>query len=116
MAGLVPAISIREIPRATNFVIMPLDFNELERRALALRKAGRFRDAMAIYFFMGDGDPSLDAGYLAYQIAMCHEALGDLHAAKWWYGRALEENPRIPKYQEARRRLENIGFDKLPST
>jgi hypothetical protein len=44
---------------------------------------------MAIYFWMGDGDPSLDAGYLAYQIAACHEALGDLHAAKWWYGRAF---------------------------
>jgi len=91
------------------------DFNALEQRALSLKDAGRFRDAMAIYFFMGDGDPSLDAGYLANRIGECHEALGELHAAKWWYGRAVEENPQILKYQEARRRLANLGIESLPS-
>lgn len=91
------------------------DFNELERRAVRFKEAGRFRDAMAVYFFMGDGDPSLDAGYLAARIGECHEALGDLHAARWWYGRALEENPQIAEYQEKRQKLELVGFDKLPS-
>jgi hypothetical protein len=44
---------------------------------------------------MADGDPSLDGGYLGKRIAECHEALGDLHAAKYWYGRAIEENPIV---------------------
>jgi hypothetical protein len=92
-----------------------IDFNELERRAGSLRAAKRFREAMAIYFFMADGDPSLDAGHLAHAIGACHEGLGDLHAARWWYGRALEENPEIPAYQQARSRLDNVGFDRLPS-
>jgi tetratricopeptide (TPR) repeat protein len=91
------------------------DFNELENRARAFKEAGRFRDAMAIYFFMGDGDPSLDAGYLAARIGECHEALGDRHAARWWYGRALEENPHIAEYQGLKRKLESVGFDELPS-
>jgi hypothetical protein len=91
-----------------------IDFNELESRAVAFREARRFRDALAIYFCMADGDPSLDAGYLAEQIGACHEALGELHAAKYWYGRAVEENPRIQQYQAARQRLDPIGFDVLP--
>ena len=75
--------------------------------------AGRPRDAMAIYLFMGDGDPSLDAGYLAEHIGRCCEQLGDLHGAKWWYGRAVEENPGIPAYLEARRRLDSVTINSL---
>src|SRR4051794_36051659 len=93
---------------ASGAVMMKHDFNELEKRARRFEESGRFRDALAIYFCMGDGDPSLDAGYLAHQIGSCHEALGELHAARWWYGRAREENPEIPKYQEARNRLEGV--------
>jgi tetratricopeptide (TPR) repeat protein len=92
-----------------------IDFNDLERRATAFREARRFRDALAIYFWMADGDPSLDAGCLAKQIGACHEASGELHAARYWYGRAVEGNPEIPEYQEARKRLEPIGFDALPN-
>ena len=89
------------------------DFNVLERRAQELIAAGRPRDAMAIYLFMGDGDPSLDAGYLAMRIGECCELLGDQHAARWWYGRAVEENPEIPAYAQARQRLEHITIDDL---
>jgi hypothetical protein len=71
------------------------NFNVLEQRAKELIAAGRPKDAMAIYLFMGDGDPSLDAGYLAMRMGECCENLKDLHAAKWWYGRAVEENPGI---------------------
>jgi hypothetical protein len=39
--------------------------------------------------------------------------MGDLHAAKYWYGRAVEENPEVPAYVEARRRLESITIDDL---
>ncbi len=68
---------------------------------------------MAIYLFMGDGDPSLDAGYLAMRIGECCELLGDPHAAKWWYGRAVEENPEIPVYTQARQRLEHVTIESL---
>jgi hypothetical protein len=68
---------------------------------------------MAIYLFMEDGDPSLNAGYLAMRIGECCELLGDPHAAKWWYGRAVEENPQIPAYTEARQRLEHLTIDNL---
>jgi hypothetical protein len=52
-------------------------------------------DALRIYYFMSDGDPSLDGGYLGKRIAQCYEALGELDAAKYWYGRAIEENPVV---------------------
>ena|SRR5579864_4408693 len=70
---------------------MRYDFNVLERRAKELIGAGRDRDAIRIYFFMADGDPSLDAGYLGERLGECYERLGELAAAKYWYGRAIEE-------------------------
>jgi hypothetical protein len=90
------------------------DFNLLEGKARDLRSAGLFRDALNIYLFMADGDPSLDAGYLGERIAECFEALGDLHSAKYWYGRAIEENQevRIGSVQ-ARKRLSEVGIDYL---
>jgi hypothetical protein len=63
--------------------------------------------------FMGDGDQSLDAGYLGKRIGECYEAIGDLHAAKYWYGRAVEENPALQPYVDARKRLEAITIDEL---
>jgi tetratricopeptide (TPR) repeat protein len=93
--------------------IVKYDFNVLERRAQEFSQAGEFQNAMAIYLYMGDGDPSLDAGYLGFQIGACFEALGDLHQAKWWYGRAVEENPEIPQYREARKRLDHVNIDDL---
>jgi hypothetical protein len=89
------------------------DFNVFERRAGELIATSRPKDAMAIYLFMADGDPSLDAGHLAERIGYCCELLGDLHAARWWYGRAVEENPGIVHYQDARRRLEQISIADL---
>jgi hypothetical protein len=58
---------------------------------------------------MADGDPSLDAGYLGKKIAECYEALGEPYAAKYWYGRAVEEGPGAwPDAMAARDRLENV--------
>jgi hypothetical protein len=71
------------------------DFNDLEASAKRHMNGGRHRDALAIYFYMADGDPSLDAGHLAERIATCYRALNDPHAAKYWHGRALEENPAV---------------------
>jgi tetratricopeptide (TPR) repeat protein len=94
---------------------MRYDFNILEKRAQALIDSGRANDAIKIYLFMADSDPSLYAGYLAMRIAECYEAIGDLHAAKYWYGRAIEENPIRTNCVEARRRLDTINIDDLIS-
>ena len=92
---------------------MKYDFNVLEKRATDLVESGRVNDALKIYFFMADGDPSLDGGYLGMKIAECYEALGDLHAAKYWYGRAVEENIARDSCFEALQRLEGVSIDEL---
>lgn len=56
------------------------DFNLWEQRARELSAAGRPEDALKVYLAMGDGDPSLDAGYLGQKIGECYERVGDLHA------------------------------------
>jgi tetratricopeptide (TPR) repeat protein len=88
---------------------MPHDLNVLQRRAEELVKAGRPEAALRLYFFMADGDPSLDGGYLGEKIAECYESMGLLYAAKYWYGRAVEENPQVRLASAAaKKRLEAI--------
>ena|SRR5438874_7037503 len=93
---------------------MRYDFNVLEKRAQELIDAGRAKDAIKIYLFMADGDPSLDAGYLGRRLGECYEMVGDLHAAKYWYGRAVEENPAVRiDCAAARKRLAKVKIDDL---
>lgn len=88
------------------------DFNLLERRAKELIEQDKVVDAIKIYLFMADGDPSLDAGYLGERLGACYEAIGDLHAAKYWYGRAVEENPLVREGAiKARDRLKAVGIN-----
>lgn len=95
---------------------MRYDFNVLERCTKELIGVGRPRDAVKIYLFMADEDQSLDAGYLGKRIAECYEISGDLHAAKYWYGRAIEENPEVRlDCVEARKRLEGVTINDLIS-
>lgn len=90
------------------------DFNQLERTAKKFIDDGNAIDAIKIYLFMSDGDPSLDAGYLGERLGVCYEQLGDLHAAKYWYGRAVEENPEVRlEAKRAYERLSNVGIDHL---
>ena len=90
------------------------EFNSLERRARELTALGRTADAIKIYLYMADGDPSLDGGYLGEKIGGCYELLGELHAAKYWYGRAIEENPEArPVAAEALRRLSSLTIEHL---
>ncbi|HEY1932833.1 MAG TPA: hypothetical protein VGG99_12535 [Acetobacteraceae bacterium] len=89
------------------------DFNVLEKTAGKLLESGRPYDAMRIYLFMADRDNSLDGGRLGERIGGCLERLGDRYSAKFWYGRAVEENPGIPVYVEARKRLEGLNIDDL---
>ncbi|HEX3624563.1 MAG TPA: hypothetical protein VH280_03965 [Verrucomicrobiae bacterium] len=93
---------------------MKCDFNKLEEKAKNLWDLGLPREAIKIYLFMADGDQSLDGGYLAKKIAECYEEMKDLHAAKYWYGRAVEENPEVRiDCVEARKRLEYVTIDDL---
>jgi hypothetical protein len=94
--------------------LMTYDFNMLEKRAQDLIQAGRARDAISIYLLMADEDLSLDGGYLGKRLAECYEAIGDLHAAKYWYGRAVEENPHARvDCAAARERLAGVTIDDL---
>jgi tetratricopeptide (TPR) repeat protein len=90
------------------------DFNNLELSAIRLVERGRHADALKIYYFMSDGDPSLDGGYLGKRIAQCCEALGELHAAKYWYGRAIEQNPVVNSdCVESRNNLGELSIKEL---
>ena len=93
---------------------MNCDFNRLEEKAKNLLDLRLPHEAIKIYFYMADGDQSLDGGYLAKKIAQCYEEMKDLHAAKYWYGRAIEENPDVRiECVEARKRLEYVTIDDL---
>jgi tetratricopeptide (TPR) repeat protein len=93
---------------------MPHDFNRFERSANRLKELGRWQDALEIYIFMADGDPSLDAGYLGTRIAECYEALGRMREAKYWHGRAVEENPGVRlSSEEALRRIGELPVEHL---
>jgi tetratricopeptide (TPR) repeat protein len=90
------------------------NFNHLERRAKELIASGKIADAIKIYLFMADGDRSLDGGYLGERLGGCYENIGDLHAAKYWYGRAVEENPKVRLVSaDARERLRQVSIDAL---
>lgn len=93
---------------------MPYHFNLFERSAIRLKELGRWQDAMEVYLFMADGDPSLDAGYLGTRIAECYEAMGRPREAKYWHGRAVEENPgeRVDS-EEALRRIGELPIEHL---
>jgi tetratricopeptide (TPR) repeat protein len=74
--------------------------------------SGKVADAIKIYLFMADGDQSLDAGYLGERLGECYEKIGDLHAAKYWYGRAVEENPDVRLISlAAHKRLHEVSID-----
>jgi tetratricopeptide (TPR) repeat protein len=90
-----------------------VDPNLLQRRASEFARTGRYADALKIYFYMAEGDPSLDGGSLGHNIGVMYEKLGDLHAAKYWYARAYEENPGIDAYKADYERTRNIGIDNL---
>ena len=93
---------------------MSYNFNKLEESALRLSNEGRYADALKIYLYMADGDNSMDGGYLGKKIGDCYRSMGDLHSARFWYGRAIEENPEVnSKYAEIRENLGDTSIDDL---
>lgn len=83
---------------------MTYDPNVLEQAACRFMAAGEFGKAVRIYLSMADGDLSLDGGYLGEKLGECYEALGQIEAAKYWYGRAVEENPEVRTRASERRK------------
>lgn len=79
--------------------------------------SGEHQKAIRIYLFISDGDSSLEGGFHGEQLGICYEALGDLNAAKYWYGRAVEENPEVRVYSRERRKaLEQVDIiDLVPN-
>jgi hypothetical protein len=73
----------------------------------------QFRDALKVLFWMAEGDNSLDGGSLGHAIGECYEQLGDLHAARYWYVRAYQENPAIEQYRRDFDRMQKVKIDDL---
>jgi hypothetical protein len=93
---------------------MKYDLNLLQTAAQQFMNKGEHHSAIKIYLFMSDGDPSLDGGFLGEQLGRCYEAIGDLMAAKYWYGRAIEENPEVRKLSKQKRKaLENVNVQDI---
>ena len=72
-----------------------MNFNGLEQQAQLAIDGGRLPDAIAIFTIMATGDASLDAGYLGERLGECYERLGWWYVARYWYERAVEENPDV---------------------
>jgi tetratricopeptide (TPR) repeat protein len=90
-----------------------MDPNELQAFADQSMRAGRYKTALEIYHFLADGDPSLDGGSLAHAIGQCHEQLGEPFAARFWYGRAAEENPAVELYRRDAERTRDLRVEDL---
>lgn len=90
-----------------------MDPNQLQAFADRSVREGRYATATAVYLHMAEGDPSLDGGSLGHAIGHCYEQLGDLHAARYWYGRAHEENPAIDLYRRDFERTRTVRVDDL---
>lgn len=89
-----------------------IDLAAFEKSAMELLQRGRPADALRIFYRLADGNRSLDGGYLGWRIGQCYEALGDLDAARYWHGRAVEENPAL-RSAEALSRIGDPPLDDL---
>lgn len=90
------------------------DPNFLMRRARELAEQNAHYDALCIYLHMADGDCSLDGGWLGERIGECYQSLGDPYSAKYWFARAVEENPEVRLgAAEALKKLADVRIDDL---
>jgi tetratricopeptide (TPR) repeat protein len=90
-----------------------MEFNAVHDRAVQMVRANRLQDALKLFYHLAEGDRSLDGGSLGHSIGECYEGLGDLHAARYWYARAFEENPVIELYRQDYQRLKEVTITDL---
>lgn len=76
---------------------MCYDFDDLEVAAQDHINSGNATAALQIYYYMSFGDPSLDAGYLAFRISECYQQLRNTPAARYWLDKAIQQNPELYK-------------------
>ena len=74
-----------------------------------------FRNALAIYLFLAEKDPSLEGGSTADNISRCYEKMGDAYSAKYWARLAFEENPDIDIYKERLNQFQSVNTDSIIS-
>lgn len=90
------------------------DQGALDASAMELLRRGRPADALKIFYHLAETDLSLDGGYLGWRIGQCYEALGDIHAARYWHVRAVEQNPAIRTLSaDALERIGRPALDEL---
>ena len=87
------------------------DFNVLSAAAADFYRQNRFRDSLKIFLFIAVIDT--ESGFYSERVGSCYENIGDLHSAKYWYGKAVKENPTIEPYVRARERLKHVNIDFL---
>ncbi len=90
-----------------------MDSNDMQAFADRCVRMKRYDTAIAMYLHMAEGDPSLDGGSLGHAIGACYEGLGNLHAARYWYGRAVEENPAVDLYRRDYERMADVKAEDL---
>jgi tetratricopeptide (TPR) repeat protein len=90
-----------------------MDTNSLQALADRCVREGRYETAISVYLYLADGDPSLDGGSLGHALGECYERLGERYAARFWYGRAAEENPAIELYRRDYERTRAVRVEEL---
>ena len=96
---------------------MEYDLNLIEKAANELERKGKYEDSIKLYLYMAAGDDSLDGGYIGKRLGELYEATNDLHAAVYWYGRAVDENPEVRvDCKEALERLRHVGIRDIVSS
>ncbi len=81
------------------------DINDEYRWLDDRMEKGEYRRAAARFYALMDGDPSLEAGCNAEKLAACYDAMGEVQPARYWYRRAVEENPETHQHARARRQI-----------
>jgi Flp pilus assembly protein TadD len=75
---------------------MKSDLINLEKKALALRNAGRLSEAVELFSTIVKEQPDWEHGAAFYNLACCYEDLGELVLAERCYGDALRYQPKNP--------------------
>lgn len=75
---------------------MKTDLINLERKALALQKEGQLREAIELFSSIAKEQPDWEHGGVFYNLACCHEDLGEFELAERCYSDALRYQPKNP--------------------
>jgi hypothetical protein len=89
------------------------DLNNIVAKIDKLIHEERYNDALFLLYYISIDDPSLEAGYYAYLIGKCYEETNNITGARFWYKRAVEENPEVTQYSSALDRTEEMDIESM---